>query len=265
MIKDNQVSEDYAQKITDSIHDGSFFKDSMQWYIFQYIRPAIDRNLMVLFSLIAAICVFYLYQMIRDSLPLVEEVPIIIREHDTSSLRPIIKQLKDPNDKSASGADEYMLKYLLTNYVTDRESFDYRDSDIKSINQKFSRIKNNSSYLEYRNFQSQMSKENPASPINFFGKNIYKTVEISSFKLIPKKQAGGFGSAISSYFRPQLSSAAEIGFNTTVSSVDSEGKQTADSKKYLAKISFEFAGLSRESKSGKLDFAVKEYNLFEVK
>lgn len=265
MTKDNQVSEDYAQKITDSIHDGSFFKDSMQWYIFQYIRPTIDRNLMILFSLIGAICIFYLYQMIHDSFPLVEEVPVIIREHDTSLLRPVIKKLKDPSDRSSAGADQYMLKYLLTNYVTDREAFDFRNSDVKNINQKFSRIKNNSSYLEYRNFQSQMSKENPASPINFFGQNIYKTVEVSSLKFIPKEVAGGIASSISSYFHPQLSSSAEIGFKATINSIDGGGKKVAKSKKYLVKISFDFAGLDRESKSGRLGFAVKEYNLFEVK
>ncbi len=264
MTKKNQLSEEYIEKVKLSVQDGSFFRDSMQWYIFQYIRPAVDRNLMIMFSLIGFFCVYYLYDIIKSSFPLVEEVPVVIREHNTAAVRPIIKQLRDTKVEDVLSADESVTKYLLSNYITQRESFDYRDSNIKEINRKFNIIKNNSSYLEYRAFRSQMSRSNPTSPIHFFGADVYKTVEISSFKFIQDKPKGKFA-PLKAFFLPKNSTEAEVRFKATRFSKDEKGNNIEESKKYLAKIAFDFSGLDRNEKSGVLSFSVKKYELFEIK
>ena len=264
MTKNNELSEEYIERVKDSVHNGSFFKDSMQWYVFQYIRPCVDRNLMLIFSLIGVFCVYHLYDIIESSFPLVKEVPVVIREHDTSTFRPMIKKLKDPNSSNVLAADESVAKYLLSNYVTQRESFDFRDSDVKEINRKFNIRKNNSSYLEYRGFRSQMNRSNPTSPIRFFGREVYKTVDILSLKFIKKKSRSKIDSILT-YFSPKSSDSAEVRFKATTFSKNEDGKKVESSKRYLAKISFDFSGLDRNEKSGVLSFSVKDYELFEIK
>ncbi len=264
MTNDNLPSEEYKEKINMAVHDGSFFRDSMQWYIFQYVRPSVDRNLMVMFSLIGFLCVYYLYEIIMSSFPLVEEVPVVIREYDTSLYSPIIKELKASEENKTLNADEVVLKYLLSNYVMERESFDFSESDVKEVNRKFNVVKNNSSYLQYREYRAQMSRSNPNSPIHFFGQDVRKMVEISSVKFIKDKPKSKLD-MVSNYFSVQFAKKVEVRFKATVYSLNKEGNPIQETKKYLAKIDFDFAGLDREEKSGVLGFSVKKYDLFEVK
>lgn len=259
-----QLSQEYVEKVSRAVYDGSFFRDSMQWYIFQYVRPSVDRNLMIAFSLIGVLCVYYLYDIIMSSFPLVEEVPVVIREYDTSIYNPIIKKLKNNTESKDLSADEVVLKYLVLNYVKERESFDFKESDVKEVNRKFNVMKNNSSYLEYRSFRAQMSRSNPNSPIHFFGRDVHRDIEISSFKIIKSKSKNKIN-MIKRYFSPKLSDKAEVRFRATVFSKNKDGQEVQSSKRYLAKITFDFSGLSRDEKSGVLGFAVKDYDLFEIK
>ncbi len=264
MKKDNILSEEYKERVTRAVENGTFFKDSIQWYQFEYLRPCVDRNLMIFFSIIGVFCSYLLYQMITESFPLIKKVPVIIREHDTSKLKPFIKRLKPTDKEIRLTADEATIKYLLSLYVRDRESFDYRDSNVKDVNTKFNKIKNNSTYLEYRNFQSQMSRSNPSSPINFFGQNIYRAIEIESFKFIKEGSSGIVGKILQD-MNNIIPTKAEVKFKSRVLTESKVGKVDEKESRFLVKIEFDFSGLDRNKKSGSLNIKVKKYELFEIK
>ncbi len=258
-----QITEEYAKIIKESVESGDFFKESIKWYIFQYIRPTVDRNNMFLFFLIGAFTVYMLYIMIENTFPLVEKFPVVIKEKDASLYNPIIHKLKVDSDKVKYTADEMILNTLITKYIENREGFDFSDADASKVNQKYNQIKNSSSFLEYKNFQQLMEKSNPNSPIKFFGKKVKKLIDIKSIKLIKGVVKGNF---IARYFSISIPTQAQVRFSAILESPDEDGKIKRVSKNYLAKISFDYEEIDRDNKKvGEIGFIVKKYELFDVK
>ncbi|MBM5782188.1 MAG: hypothetical protein FJ368_02065, partial [Pelagibacterales bacterium] len=124
--------------------------------------------------------------MIQNSFPLVEEFPVIIKSKDQSLYFPHLVALKSKEKKEVMTVDESIAQYLLSIYVKDREGYDFSKAEISDVNKKFSRIKNTSSVDEYRRFQIIMSRDNPESPINQFGKDVSKQAEITSIVFVKK-------------------------------------------------------------------------------
>ncbi|HLD77062.1 MAG TPA: VirB8/TrbF family protein [Rickettsiales bacterium] len=262
--KDKQLPSEYFEFVKDSVENGAYFKDALNWYFLRYVNPLCDRTLMGFAAIISCIALYFLTQIISGIFPLIEEVPIVIRDHDSSTLRPMIIELKAQEINKEISADELVAKYLVTTYVKNRESYDYRNSDVSAVNNKFNYIKNNSSYGEYKNFQLFMSRENTTSPLNNFGRNIYSTVEISSI-IFTKRQEKDYYNKLKSIFAQKIPSEAEIRFTNITHTFDADGTKKEQREDYLARIKFKFAGLDRNAKSGMLNFIINEYNLYKVK
>ena len=254
-----------------SIKDGSYFKDAYDWYFFQYLSPICDRTLLVFSGTISAIVIFLLAQMIEQSFPLVEEFPIFYKSKDQAVYIPKLGALKtyyatsDQQDKKEIGrVDEYVARYLLATYVKGREEYDYSKASIAAVNDKFKRIKATSAASEYTKFQTLMSRNNPQSPLKYFGKNIDRKVQIESVKFI-RKEPEGFASIAKDFMISDIPTQAEVRFRTTLTNRDA----IDESKKYfrqrfLAKINFSFKGIGK-NQTGPVDFVVNKYDLYRVK
>ncbi len=268
-LPENQLSDEGAEEkeyyefVRNSAQDGSYFKDALDWYMTRYVNPSCDRTIMVFVAIIAIFSLYFLVQIINYAFPLVQKVPVIIRASDESLYTPFIHPLKDSRDKSGTTVDEAVAKYLLAVYVNQRESYDYRKSDVNDVNLKLTQMKNNSSSGEYKNFQAFMSKDNADSPINNFGRNIYRTTEVRSVTFI-KNDSQDYYQKLRAFLAIKLPVEAEIRFVTITKSVDENGKKELR-ENYLAKVAFDFAGLDRNAKSGNIDFAVNNYKLFKIK
>lgn len=256
--------DEYFQQVKEEVESGEYFKDSLDWYMSRYVNPLVDRTIMIVVAIIATISLYALYQIINSAFPLVEEVPVVIRDYDMSRYRPMISEIRDRQDPEIRNSDEAVAKYLLLTYINDRESYDFRDSKVSDVNRKFNRVKNNSSYNEYNSFQEFMSRENADSPINNFGKNIYKTTEILSFKFMRDESKNGY-EKIKWLFGAKIPSKAEIRFATKTHYINADGKKAVDTENYLARIDFTFGGLDRDAKTGILNFVVNQYKLFRIK
>lgn len=258
-----QLTE-YQNFVKESANDGTYFKDALDWYLTRYVSPLCDRTVMFFVAAIAAFSFFFLIQIVDGLFPLVEQVPIVIKSKDQSVYTPFIKELKGPQDKDLS-VDDAMAKYLLSIYVDDRENYDYRDSEVRKVNRKFNRIKNTSTYLEYKNFQLFMSKDaNANSPLNDFGRNVFRDVEIKDVTFI-KAQQSNYLYKIKNLFSSQISNEAEVRFTMHVHTFDENNIEQISSEDYLAKIKFSFSGVNRKEKTGVLDFAVNSYKLYKIK
>jgi len=249
--------------VKEAAADGSYFKDALDWYFFRYVNPVCDRTLMAFVAIVAAIAMFCLVQIIDNLFPLVQKVPIVIKAKDQSLYTPFIKPLKNTQDRAIT-VDIAILKYLVSTYVDDRESYDYRKSEVEDINKKFRRIRNASSFAEYKNFQTTMSKDNPDSPLNNFGQNIYRTIEVQSVEF-EQGQTQDYYSKLRNFFLNDLPKTANIKFITSTHSFDDNNVEQIKKETYVAKLKFEFAGVNREAKSGVLNFSVNSYKLYKVK
>ncbi len=213
--------KEYCDFVKNSAADGSYFKDALDWYLVRYVNPLCDRTIMVCVAIIAVISLYNLSQIVSFAFPLVQKVPIVIRAQDESKYEPFIRPLKDANDRSTLTVDEAVAKYLLAVYVNERESYDYRKGDVNDVNLKFTHMKNTSSSKEYKNFQAFMSKDNPDSPANNFGRNIYRNVEVQSVNFI-KKDAHDYYDKLRSLLRIDSASEAEVRFTIITKEVTDE-------------------------------------------
>lgn len=270
-IDENEHDLQVQQQMKAAIKDGSYFNDAYDWYFFKYLSPICDRTLLVFSGTISAIVIFLLFQMIQQSFPLVEEFPIFYKSKDQAVYVPKLSGLKSyyanssEDDKKEIGrVDEYVARYLLATYVKGREEYDYSKASIAEVNDKFKRIKDTSAASEYTKFQALMSRNNPLSPLRYFGKNVDRQVQIESIKFI-RKEPEGFASIAKDFMIKEIPTQAEVRFKTTLTNRDA----IDESKKYfrqrfLAKISFSFKGIDK-NQTGAVDFVVNKYDLYRVK
>ncbi len=261
--EEQEQMAEYQNFVKESAMDGSYFKDALDWYLLRYVSPLCDRTVMIFISIIGALSLFLLVQIIDELFPLVEKVPIVIRSKDQAVYTPFVKPLKNAQDKSI-GVDDAIAQYLLAVYVKDREGYDFRKSEVEDINRKFNRIRNTSSFNEYKNFQLFMSKDNVESPLNQFGRNNFRTVEVENVSFI-KDAKQDYYLTLKNFFATKLPSEAEVRFVTITRSFDDDNNEKVERTKYLAKIKFGFSGADRKAKTGFMNFTVNSYKLYKVK
>lgn len=263
--EENEYTPEYFEFIKSSVQDKTYFKDAMTWYFFRYVNPFCERTVLVFAAILALVVLFFLSKMIQSAFPLVEKIPIIIPSGDQSVSFPNLVPLKSKKDTEIKTVDEAVLKYLLGVYVADREGFDYSKAEVMDVNKKFNRLKNTSSANEYRQFQFFMSKDNPASPIHQFGKDVVKKVKIESVKF-PRVEPKDFAEKAREFLNHKMPTEVEIRFSAQTIEHDIDGLLVADLKeKFLVKIKFHFSGIVKAKNNAPLDFMVNEYKLYRVK
>lgn len=265
---DSADDGEYSKFIKSSVADGSYFQDALDWYFFRYLSPICDRTLLIFGAVIAAVVLFFLVKMVQSAFPLVQKVPIFIQAENQALYFPNLVQLKPKSgsanyDPAITSVDQAVLKYLLSVYVRDRESYDFTRGEVDDVNKKINRVKNISSADEYRSFQLIMSKDNPDSPIQQFGRDVVKTVEIESVNLI-KKEPQNFTEKAKEYLANRIPTSAEVRFIATTIATTAEEGDKITKERYLAQIGFDFSGVDKDKK-GSLNFVVSNYKLFKVK
>jgi type IV secretory pathway component VirB8 len=259
---------EYFDFIKKSVADKSYFKDAFNWYSFRYVTPVCDRTLLIFGSIIASVVLFCLIQMIESTFPLVEQVPVFIKAKDQSEYLPQIVDLKPKKntpgfDPEMKTVDEAIAKYLLTFYVVNREGYDFSEAEVEDVNKKFNYVKNSSSAAIFKDFLAIMDKNNPQSPINFFGQDVVKKIDIISLKFI-REERKDLSYKVMNFFSNKIPTSAEIRFLATTTDASEEGLAKQVKENYLAKISFVFLGANKGEK-GSLKFAVNSYKLFKIK
>lgn len=258
----NALTPEYFDFVKSSVKDGSYFKDAFDWYLINYVNPICQRTILVFSTIVASIVLFVLIELIQNSFPLVEEFPVIINAKDQSTYFPHLVAIKPKTKEEALTVDEAIAKYLLSVYVSDREGYDFSKAEISDINKKFNRIKNTSSIDEYRVFQAIMSRANPESPINNFGKDVVKKIAVTSVNFI-KKDSEGLTQKARYFISSRIPTDAEVRFTATTKVTSISG--ISEKKEYfLARISFYFSGAEKNSDKKQLNFTVNSYKLYKV-
>ncbi len=260
--------KEYFEFIKDSVADKSYFKDGLNWYFFRYLKPVCDRTILIFGSIISVVVLYFLIEMIQNSFPLVEEKPIIVTAIDETRFYPKLISLKKRDNSynvDYKNVDQVLAKYLIEYYVKERESFDFSDGELNKVNRKYDRVKNMSSLDEYRIFQKIMSKDNPSSPINFFGQDVTRSVEIDSFNYIFEDETNqGIAIRAKNFLISKVPQSAQVYFTATTKTKISEVNSEIESERFMVKIDFYFDGVNSENE-GEIDFAIKSYELYKIK
>ena len=231
--------EDYKNSIKYSVENGEYFKDGFSWYIAKYLRSIVDRTFFVFLSIMGIIIVYNVSMLIYTLLPLKEDVFITIREKDLTKYRTNIYDLTKNNE--AETTDEDLLRYLLINYVKERETHNYKKGNINDINTKLEKIENSSTGDVFNEFKYFMSSENKNGPFYFFGKNVETTININSFDFIRIHRKRIFDK-IKDYFNIKLLPIkAEVYYTLKTQIGD---KINTQNRKAI--ISFKFSGVNYE-------------------
>jgi len=249
--KKNSTSEQ-KEFIKKSVEDGSYFKDGIEWFGSKYIEPITEKTFLIFLSIIGIIITYTIITMITNLLPLTESVPIVLKERDSSTYLPIISKLIEKDTKTTN---EAILKYLVINYVKDRENHYYPEGDLSKYTSKFERIKNSSSNEAFVDFKKFMSKNNKQSPIHYFGKDIERKIEIQSFNFIrPEKTF--FNKAGDFFMAEKLPQEAIVTYKIKIIT---PLKTTEETK--TTRLSFNFSGIRRNTKKEylPLNFKVISY------
>ncbi len=109
-----------------------------------------------------------------------------------------------------------------------------------------------------------MSKDNADSPLNEFGQNVYRTVEVANVTFVTNQQQDYY-LKLKSLFSSAIPTEAEVRFVMVTHNFDEGNNEHASRENYLAKIKFNFSGADRNAKTGVMNFAVNSYKLYKIK
>ena len=109
-----------------------------------------------------------------------------------------------------------------------------------------------------------MSKDNADSPLNEFGHNIFRTVEVQNIEFV-KNQQQDYYLKLKTFFVNIIPTEAEVRFAMITHTFDDENNEKTERVNYLAKIKFDFSGADRNAKTGVMSFVVNSYKLYKVK
>lgn len=253
--------DEYKESIKFAMDSGNYFKDAFSWYNIVYIKPMVDRTMLVFAFLISIIIIYSVIRLILGLLPLKENVYIPIREKDLSKYQTLIYDLS--KNEEAITTNEDILRYLLINYVEERESHNYKTANVNDMNHKLLVIENNSSGDVFDEFQNFMSRNNVGGPYYFFGKDVETTVTIDSFEFIRIERSNIF-SKLKDYFNVELLPVrAEITYT-----LNTQIGNNVTTQKRKAVISFEFSGVDFDKKTEKylpIKFKVTSYKNYDLK
>ena len=270
-----KIVEDVTiENIRSAVESGDFFKESFEWYFIRYVKPFCDRTILVICAIISIFVLNILYGMFKNTFPLVVSKPIFTSGHDEAVHTPIIVKLRPRSneigfDPEVRTVDDAIIKYLVLNYVKDREGYDFSRGEIEEVNNKINRIKNQSSEQEFNKFYSIMGEENPESPINYFGRKFKKNITIKSLKFTRIDYETRISKFLN-YFKNEIPLEAEISFTANTKWVDDMGNKNSNTENFLVRIGYEYQPINfipkkKDTEQKSLKFLVRKYELYRSK
>lgn len=257
----DNFDEIYKKSIKTSVENGSYFRDAFSWFSVAYLRTIVDRSFFIFMSIMGVMIIYFVIIIINMILPLKEDIYITIKENDLTKYKTNIYDISE--NKDAETTDEHILRYLITNYVKNRESHNYKQANINDINNKLNVIQNTSSSDVFSEFKYFMSSENSNGPYYYFGKNIETSVTVDSFDFVRIQRKKILDKVIDYFNIKLLPIKADVYYTLTIQVGDNISYE-----KRRASVSFKFTGpeLNKETnKYSPIKFLITEYKNYNVR
>ena len=157
-----------------SWNSGQYFALSRNWYDELYHRPMIERGYFILLSLFAFLTIFFAFLVYESMFPLAPTVPYLVTTDNINEDMPVIRHLRTQEDQTLS---ESLAKFLIEDYVTQRETYNYTQD---TIERRFNRVHSTSNDAVFGAYQRLMNPENRASPLSYLGRDGTRRMRINS-------------------------------------------------------------------------------------
>ncbi len=268
-----QETLDYQKFIKETVANGSYFRDSLDWYLFRYVKPVSDRSMLFFIVLIIGF-IFYLIKSMLDvaypaghnrlKLPIVISQPLFVNFIDKGKYQPNLLALKKINTDKKLTTDQIIITHFLSFFVKNFEEFDYSSANLLLVNQKTDLIRNMSSYQVYTQFQKMMEKSTPNSPMLYFGQNYQKTINIANIEFLYPETKTGFKENIDNLLnkiiiqvKPQVPDSAIVSFSETIKTVDEFKKTKIINNNYRYWVKFKYNPITKYDKN--FNFTILKY------
>ena len=268
-----QETLEYQKFIKESVTNGSYFYDSIDWYLFRYVKPVSDRSMLFCIILIIGF-IFYLIKSMLDvvypvghnrlKLPIVISQPIFVNFIDQNKYKPNLLTLKKINTNKNLTTDQIIINHFLNFFVKNFEEFDYSSANLTLVNEKTDLVRNMSSYQVYTQFQKTMERSTPNSPMLYFGKNYSRTININNIEFLYTKKKSGLKENIDYFLKkiiiqvkPEVPDSAIISFSDTIKTIDEFKRIKTISNNYRYWVKFKYNSISKYDKN--FNFTILKY------
>ena len=233
--------DDINRSISQHIKTGKYYEDAKTWYTSRFISPMSERTyLMILlgFYILALAVSGYYY---ANTNPAQAQVTYMIPAEDISTTYAVVNPAGDSKEKPQIG----ITKYILSNYVINRESYSY---DAEKIKDQLSFIQYTTVGTEFLKYRTMNSIDNPYSPIMVYQDTHKRSIQVKKVDLL--SSSSNVQQAMV-YFQANLK-------NIATNQVISED--------FVATINFKIDNIEMlmDLKSKTLGFLVTGYNLRKV-
>ena len=218
------------------ISGGHYFSDARKWYTYKYLSPVTHKvwafyTACILVIMLAAACIN-----INQLLPIKQTISYGIsvenKNSKTDENANIIRM--DDTDTKVTPVN-FIATTLLQNYITHRESYDY-----KMLTKQFLHIRNSSTRIIFKRFYDYMNINNPDSPVIRYQKYAKRNIVINDVSFTSNNEA-------------------IVEFRSIAKD---SGDKIFENLKWQARIGFDMSDIKNKLPGGsKFNFTVTDYKL----
>jgi len=222
--------------IAKMVDSGEYFSEAKNWYAYKYIYPYTHRFYILLVGVFVA-CFTYLMIQVSVIDYIKKKYPFPIYFEDVVKLYPKIKGIS----KGIEPIPISVSRYLLSQYVITRESYDYNMLNKESWERMLRRIRAMSSRKIFSNFVDYIdTSKNPESPVLRYKYNVKRIINIEKV-VFP-----------SNSYNPDT---AKVYFTAS-----EKGKDVDNTHRYIANIEFSMTDVDNViDNDAPLQFTVTKY------
>lgn len=223
-------------RIEESVEDGSYFKEAINWYNDVFLYPLRSNAFMMgAGGSISIVFLFVLYSL-WNVFPLSEQVRVVVHLPNTLSHQVKLENL----DRSGKETKKSIIEYLVIKYISAREVY-----DPETYKADYYFILRSTEKNVFNSYYDRISQKDSKNPAVLYKKGERSTVSIISTTYNPKEKI------------------VTVKYNKEKYNIYTGARSSEDLE---AKVKFYVSDYNfRESKDANLSFIVTEYDIEKIK
>ncbi len=165
----------------EDIETGEYYVAAKGWYSDIFHTPIAERSYYIIIITLAIINFFYALDSFIGIFPVRPSAPFITYSENSLDEWPRIKRLSVSSSEDKNIA---VMRFLLENYVINRESYDLKNYELRYRN-----IWSQSTDAVFEAYKAQMAASNPASPYHQYTNEAKRVVDVMSVTYNTGKEA----------------------------------------------------------------------------
>jgi type IV secretory pathway component VirB8 len=160
--------------IEDSLESGAYFADSRQWYSEIYHTPIAQRSYYIMVILLSLLNGYLAIQSFLEVFPIRVIVPFVTYSNNLWEEIPRIQRITTDTSEDKNVA---VMKFLIANYVKNRESYDLPQFELRYRN-----IWSQSTKEVFDEYKKQIDAANPYSLYQLHTNRARRSIDIDSLE-----------------------------------------------------------------------------------